>query len=125
MEKRLGNFIATAFLAFLVFGISVWILRFIYNEAFLPILSGLQELNIKESGSWSMVNVLVLLLLFLMIIGFIYLATAINKAKRTSKNLEGDRVKLGQALKEVEGTAEKLQKAQEDFERIQNLHRNP
>jgi len=124
LEKRLGNFIATAFLAFLVFGISVWILRFIYNEAFLPILSGLQGLNIKESGSWSLVNVSVLLLFFLLAIGFLYMIAVANKAERTSKNLEEDRVKVAQELKEIGKTATKLRQAQEDFEKIKNRHRS-
>ena len=88
MEKKLGDFITTGFVALVVFGISIWVLRFIINEAVRPLISGLWEINVKEAGFWSTANVLFVVVFFLMVIGGIYLAITISKARRASKKLD-------------------------------------
>lgn len=124
VEKRLGNFLATVLVALVAFGVSVWILRFIYNDAFLPILSVLQEINNGEAGGWSIANTLFLLLFFSLVIGFIYLASVVNKAKRTYKDLQRDRAATTKALEEATEQAKQLQKAQEEFEKMRNRYGN-
>ena len=143
MEKRLGDFITTGFVALVVFGISVWVLRFIVNEAVRPLISGLWEINFKEAGFWSVANVLFIIFFFLMVIGGIYLTITISKARRTSKKLQEDQSKLidgfvdlKKAEKQLESrakevqrisddtleSAKKLREAQDDFERIQRTY---
>ena len=150
MEKKLGDFITTGFVALVVLGISIWILRFIVNEALLPLISGLGEINVQEASFWSIANVLFVVFLFLMVIGGIYLAITISKARKASKKLQKDQLKtteqistlasafsnLKEAEKQLENrakevqkisddtlkNAEKLREAQDDFERIQRTY---
>ena len=125
IEKRLGSFIGTLVLILVVLAVAVYALRFVINEALFPLLSVLERTNVKEVDSWSMANVLFVVLLFLMVIGFAYLAVALNKNRKTLKILrESDSkstellnvsMKLYNTLKEQEVKGEGYAKQGEEI----------
>lgn len=64
IEKQLGNLVTNIFIAFILFGITAWLGAHIINDAFLPLLSGLEKMNLKETGFWKTVHALTILFLF-------------------------------------------------------------
>lgn len=117
MEKQLGNFATTAFIAFFFFVIVAWGFKFVFSDVFLPLLSGLEGINITEINSWSVLHAFIIFLLFLCVCGLFYvLINAGSIARKKSGELREMGDTLRDWMKQFEDRRKKLNEIQEMWE---------
>ena len=124
IRKEFGNFIATVFLAFLVFAVVIWILVFVIEDAALPFYSFLQELDIKEVSFKRVVRAILVIYLIATVFLLIKVKIRFRGTRVLIETMEDKHKKVEELLDELVKEKEALEEERKKFEEEKSKYKN-